>query len=161
MDVTKILDKDKERFNILNEQINSYIETYGEKTTIAMIKNKLFEEGETNNQAPAPAPAQQGNSQQPAQQNNNSQAQQGNDLQNALQEFSKIGQQFQEFIKKYPNLPQMNDLNTIFENMKKAADAMKANNNQQQAAPAQQGDNQQQDQQNAQQQNTQGQQPQS
>ena len=152
MDVTKILDKDKERFNILNEQINSYIETYGEKTTIAMIKNKLFEEGETNNQAPAPAPAQQ---------NNNTQAQQGNDQQNALQEFSKIGQEFQEFIKKYPNLPQMNDLNNIFENMKKAADAMKANNNQQQPAPAQQGNNQQQDQQNAQPQNNQEQQPQS
>ena len=131
MDVTKILDKDKERFNKLNEQINSYIDTYGEKMAIAMVKNKLFEEGENNNPAPAPAP-------QPAQQNNNQQ--QADNQQTMLNDFAKIGQEFQEFIKKYPNAPQINDLNNILGNMRNVAVSMKGNNNQQQnnVQPAQQ-----------------------
>lgn len=124
MDVTKILDKDKERFNKLNEQINSYIDTYGEKMAIAMVKNKLFEEGENNNPAPAPAP----------------QPQQTDNQQTMLNDFAKIGQEFQEFIKKYPNAPQINDLNNILGNMRNVAVSMKGNNNQQQnnVQPAQQ-----------------------
>lgn len=131
MDVTKILDKDKARFNKLNEQINSYIDTYGEKIAIAMVKNKLFEEGENNNPAPASAP-------QPAQQSNDKQ--QADNQQTMLNDFAKIGQEFQEFIKKYPNVPQINDLNNILGNMRNVAVSMKGNNNQQQnnVQPAQQ-----------------------
>lgn len=148
MNIRNVVNKDKEYFARLNEEINLYAERYGEKTAKSYYRSMLInEDGDQTQQQPGQTQqaSQQDSQQAQNNQNNQQNTQQDNqqqtqsqpqqpaiDNQKMLQEFGNIGQQLEKFVQSYSNSPQAKELNDLLNSMKNLANSMKNNQQAQQ-----------------------------
>lgn len=118
MNIRNVVNRDREYFARLNEEINLYAEKYGERTAKSYYRGMVInEDGEQAQQPTQNQQAQQqAASQQPA-----------IDNQKMLQDFGNIGQQLEKFVQAYSNSTQAKELNDLLNSMKNLANAMKNN----------------------------------
>lgn len=132
MNIRNVVNRDKEYFARLNEEINLYAEKYGERTAKSYYRGMVINEDGEQQPQQAQQPVQNQQRAQDASQNNQQNAQQqpqqpAIDNQKMLQEFGTIGQQMEKFVQTYSNSPQAKELNDLLNSMKNLANSMKNN----------------------------------